>query len=355
MWPRIHKINPARDGAVLSTRLPSLLCLVQALLVPSALVRLPSAASVPSLSSEMAVCAVVREALGSRASARVDTWYVRRPNYVVAAVTTQRPALRLVVKLEQPGERPNRHLAAMAAIAQLVRGRTTVPTFEVVAVDVSRRTWLWEYLIVTQVPGMTWAELYPQLDGPARAAAQRQIGQAAAGLHTLRFDSFGQIGAAGTVIDGGAALPALERRTQQRLTAPRRRAAMLEVLHAHATLFAEAVVPTLCHEDLNPYNVVFEVRDGHPHLSGILDFESAWASTGESDLARLELWRLTAGSAVRQGYTDVAPLADEYLARRPVLQLLWCLEYAEYHVSTEHQAEIDRLCAELAMAPIRST
>ncbi len=314
--------------------------------------RLPSDSGVPSLSSEAAVRAVVRQALGSRVRVQLATWYLRRDTYVVAAVTTERPTLRLVVKLEQPGERPNRHLDVMATIAQLVRRRTSVPTFEVVAVDVSRRTWPWEYLIVTGLPGITWAELYPRLDEPARAAAQRQIGRAAAGLHTLRFDSFGQLGADGSVIDGATAVPALVRRAQQRLTTPRFRAAMLDVLHTRASLFTDSVVPTLCHEDLNPNNVVFEMRDGRPHLSGILDFESAWASTGESDLARLEFWWMTAGSAIRQGYTDVAPLTDGYLARRPVLQLLWCLEFAEYHASRQHQADTDQVCAELAIAPI---
>jgi len=309
--------------------------------------------SVPSLSSESAVRDVVRQALGSGVRVQLDASYVRRDNYVVAAVTTEHPSLHLVVKLEQPGERPNRHLDVMATIAQLVRRRTSVPTFEVVAVDVSRRTWPWEYLIVTQLPGMTWAEVYPRLDQPARAAAQHQIGQAAAGLHALRFDAFGQLDADGSVIDGATAVPALVRRAQQRLTTPRYRAVMLDVLHTRAFLFTDSVVPTLCHEDLNPHNLVFEMRDGQPHLSGILDFESAWASTGESDLARLEFWRQTAGSAIREGYTNVAPLADGYLARRPVLQLLWCLEFAELHASPQHQADTDRVCAELGIAPIR--
>jgi Ser/Thr protein kinase RdoA (MazF antagonist) len=65
---------------------------------------------------------------------------------------------------------------------------------------------------------------------------------------------------------------------------------MLDVLESPTSLFEGLPTPTLCHEDMNPNNLVFEIRDGRPVLSGILDFESAWASTGESDLARLELW-----------------------------------------------------------------
>ena len=86
--------------------------------------------------------------------------------------------------------------------------------------------------------------------------------------------------------------------------------------------------------------------------SGILDFESAWASTGESDLARLELWRLTAGKAVLEGYAEAAPTHNDYAAWKPVFQLLWCLEYAEHSTSAEHQAVTDQVCTKLGIAPI---
>jgi aminoglycoside phosphotransferase (APT) family kinase protein len=204
--------------------------------------------------------------------------------------------MRLIVKFELPGERPNRRLDAMAAIAGLVRAQTVVPTFDVIAVDVSREEWPWEYLIVTQLPGVTWQALYPRLDASSRADAQRQIGRAAAELHTLAFDSFGEIGPDGLVADGTAVVDALKRRALRRITTPRYRDVMLDVLDTRADLFANVSSATLCHEDMNPYNLVFELREGQPVLSGILDFESAWASTGESDLARLELWWFTAGA-----------------------------------------------------------
>jgi Ser/Thr protein kinase RdoA (MazF antagonist) len=309
--------------------------------------------SFPPLSSEAAIREVVRDVLGSRTAVHVRDWHKRQANYVVASVETQRPALRLIVKLEEPGERPNRHFDAMAAIAQLVRSQTSVPTFDVVAVDITRQKWPWEYLIVTQVAGVTWAQLYSQLQSEERETAQRQIGRAAGHLHALRFEAFGRIGADGLVVDGTRAVPALMRRARQRLGNPRYLTLMLELLEARSHLFESVSAPTLCHEDLNPNNLVFDLRDGQPALTGILDFESAWASTGESDLARLELWRLSQGTAVRGGYAEVAQLADGYEARRPVLQLLWCLEYAEYHpAESGHQALTNGVCDELAIAHI---
>jgi hypothetical protein len=155
---------------------------------------LESALNFPPLASERSVVEVVRGAIGSQTAVSLNEWHVRRDNYVVASVETRRPAMRLVVKLEIPGERPNRHLDSMAAIARTVRARTEAPTFDVVAVDVTRQKWPWEYLIVTEVSGITWAKLYPRLDGTARAVAQRQIGRSAAQLHSLRFELFGQIG-----------------------------------------------------------------------------------------------------------------------------------------------------------------
>jgi Ser/Thr protein kinase RdoA (MazF antagonist) len=248
-------------------------------------VNLPLASGTPSLSSEAGLIEVVRHVVGAHATVRVKEWHVRRTNYVVASVETRQPALRLIVKLEVPGERSNRHLDAMAAIARLVRSQTAVPTFDVLAIDTTRQQWPWEYLVVTEIAGSTWMELYPGLDSAAREAAQRQIGRAAGQLHALRFESFGQLGPDGSVIDGTAALPAFRRRAEQRLTNPRHLTLLLDMLERHRNLFAGLSTPTLCHEDLNPNNLVFNIHNGQPELVGILDFESAWASTGESYLA----------------------------------------------------------------------
>lgn len=179
------------------------------------------AAGFPLMASEEAVIAVLRHVLSRQLTAHVTEWHVRRENYVVAAVESEDPPRQLIVKLEIPGERPNRRLDVMATIAGLVRAQTAVPTFDVIAVDVTQRDWPWEYLVVTQVPGTTWQTLYPRLDGPSRAEAQRQIGRSAAALHTLRFDSFGEIARNGTVADGTTVVPALKQRALRRIRTPR--------------------------------------------------------------------------------------------------------------------------------------
>ena len=244
-----------------------------------------------ALPSQTAVLETVRHALGGRATARFVDWYVHRAGYAVALVQADE---RLVVK--------------------------------------------------------TTNELHPVLDERQRAQAQRQLGRAAAQLHTIRFQAFGHVDRAATVQAGHATLAAaLQERLRRRIRNPTSVELFEEVLRRHADSLTSEARPVLTHEDLNPTNVLFELRHGEPVLSGVLDFESAWSGTGESDLARLELWRVTRGAAVRDGYTELAALPAAYAQRRPVLQLLWCLEYSERRTSTAHQADINAVCAELGV------
>jgi aminoglycoside phosphotransferase (APT) family kinase protein len=59
---------------------------------------------------------------------------------------------------------------------------------------------------------------------------------------------------------------------------------------------------------LNPYNVLFELHNSEPVLTGVLDFEAAWGGLPELDLARLELWRWTGGAALRDGYATTGSI-----------------------------------------------
>lgn len=226
----------------------------------------------------------------SLARANLRHWYVRTDTYGVLSVAADE---RYVVKLEAPRAARNRRFEVMAALAHIVRAQTTVPVADVVSVGSSRRRWPWHVLIESQLPGQTWAGLYPRLGELQRMAAQRQLGQAAAQLHTLTFDGYGEFGVNGRVLEPGAAVATLPELAHRRLRTHTYRDYFRQVLDAHTDLFLAAPGPCLCHEDLNPYNVPFELRKGEPVLTGVLDFEAAWAGLPESDLARLELWRWT--------------------------------------------------------------
>jgi aminoglycoside phosphotransferase (APT) family kinase protein len=281
----------------------------------------------------------VRQVLGC--GSRVLRWYVQRPDYGVAVVDAE--GQHLVVKLASGNsDRPWRDFEVMSTLTRLAAPHVPVP--EVIAASPT-------YLISRHVQGLTWDELFPRLDARQKAVGQWQLGEVAAQLTAVPFPTFGQIDKSGNVIDGEATVPALVKRLERRVKSLRSREFFLNVLFSHATSFRN-ITPTLTHEDLNPYNVVFEMREELPVLTGVLDFEAAWAGVGESDLARLELWRLTGGRAVRAGYESIKSPDEGYGARRPVLQLLWCLEYADQFPTSDHQAVTDQVCHELGIEPL---
>ena len=132
----------------------------------------------PPLSTLAAIRELVRDVLGSHVTVQVRAWHKRQENYVVASVKTRRPvnepdrqAGGARRKAQPPLRRHGHHRST-------VRSQTPVPTFDVVAVDVTRQKWPWDYLIVTQLPGQTWSQLYPQLDREARqTVSARSVGR----------------------------------------------------------------------------------------------------------------------------------------------------------------------------------
>jgi fructosamine-3-kinase len=56
------------------------------------------------------------------------------------------------------------------------------------------------------------------------------------------------------------------------------------------------------------------------------------------------------GDGFYEGYTATRPIADDYPTRRPIYQLLWCLEYAR--PTPTHHADTARVCAALDIPPV---
>ena len=286
---------------------------------------------------------------------------LRREDYAVVIASLAAPAQDVVVKLAGPRAPIACPFDRTAVIATLVRRHTPVPTFEVLAADISYRTWPWRYLVTTHIPGTVWREVRAQVAADARHRAYRDLGQAVARLHGIGFPAFGEIGVDGKIqpgaavrdvpVQGAPLCEALVQRAARRVADSRHNAIFSAVVHERAALFDGVAEATLCHEDLNPSNILLRLdEEGAWRLAAILDFDSAWAGSPESDLARLELWRGMAGEGFRAAYEEVRPIAGGYEARRPIYQLLWCLEYASR--SPLHAADTARVCAELDIPPI---
>ncbi len=318
--------------------------------------------------------ALARAAFGAKC--RLLAWHPvdSRDGDLVIFATLVFPARVVVIKLADP-QSPRPPLAREAAIQQRVARETAVPVCDVLAVDDSCQRFPWRYLMTAHAPGMDWRDGLTRMSPPARRDIFRQLGEAVAALHSLRYQEFGEAEVEAHVLDltprpsllwerGGQTLPAgwegsssfleaLTARARRRIANPTHADLFANVLQARASDFADISEPRLTHEDLNPSNLLLvpgENEGGDWRMAALLDFESAWAGCPESDIARLELWRDMMGDGFYAGYTTIRPIAEGYPARRLVYQLLWCLEYA--HATPAHHADTARVCAALGIPAV---
>jgi fructosamine-3-kinase len=180
--------------------------------------------------------------------------------------------------------------------------------------------------------------------------AYRQIGNAVAQLHTIHFPTFGDLADYGGVRGGEPYLTALEKHARSTIRHTHLCDLFCSVLEKQQALFSDIRDASLCHEDLHKHNILFQYRDGRWHLATILDFDKAWAGHHETDLARLELWKGMTSKEFWEPYEAICPVEPLYKQRRPIYQLLWCLEYA--HPTPEHLEDTQRLCVELGLPGI---
>jgi fructosamine-3-kinase len=271
-------------------------------------------------------------------------------DYFVLLVQLRQPSMQVIVKLagrEAPLACP---FDRTATLHRLVAAQTAIPMPEVLAVDVSYKSFPWRYFIKRYIPGQEWAQVRGQMNEEELANAYRQMGEAVAQLHAIRFPAFGELAADGTIQGNASCLTALAERARTFIKSEHSRDLFLSVLDKNANLFADVGEANLCHEDLHGHNILFHFEQGQWRLATILDFDKAWAGHAESDLARLELWRGMMGKGFWETYEKLHPLDGLYQRRRPIYQLLWCLEYAR--PTAEHLTDTQRVCAELGLAAI---
>lgn len=271
-------------------------------------------------------------------------------DYLVLLLRLEHPAVEIVVKLagsEAPYACP---FERTAMLHRLVAARTTIPMPEVLAVDESYETWPWRYLIKTHIPGLEWADVQPQMDEEELADAYGQIGDAVAQLHNIHFPAFGVLRVGGDVQGQASCLAALTEHARHVIKSARLGALFCSVLDKAQALFSDVGSASLCHEDLHKHNILFHHRLGRWHLATILDFDKGWAGHHETDLARLELWKGMTSPEFWSSYKAVSPVEPLYEQRRPIYQLLWCLEYAR--ATQEHLADTRRICTVLGLPPL---
>ncbi len=294
---------------------------------------------------------LLREVIGSGIEVISGTLLKEMLDYRVWEVQTQKPDLRLVVKLAGPRAVYTSAFERTAALHRLVRAKTSVPIPEVIAADESCQKWPWRYLIKTYLPGIPWADVAKRVPGEALDTARFDLGNAVAALHELRFAGFGELDLLAEIPEPLPYPEALARRVWQMIPSPDRRDYILTMLAAHAGLFRNIQAATLCHEDFHWYNLLLDEVNREWRLAAILDFEKAWAGDREIDLARMDLWGMT-GGPFWKAYQEHRLLDSGYTERKALYQLIWCVEYAEN--SREHLELTQGLCRELGMPVIES-
>lgn len=271
-------------------------------------------------------------------------------DHLVLLAQVRHPSTQVVVKLAGPEASIACSFERTAALHHLVATRTDIPMPEVLGVDVSYRAWPWRYLIKRHIPGREWADVRRKMNAQQLSDAYRQIGEAVAQLHSLRFSGFGELASDGTVERRDPYITALGERARRLIKSARLRDLFLSVLHKNAGLFLDVGEASLCHEDLHGHNILFRHQGGRWRLATVLDFDKAWAGHHETDLARLDFWQGMTSREFWSAYEAISPTEPLYRYRRPIYQLLWCLEYAQPTV--KHLTDTQRLCAELGLQPV---
>lgn len=271
-------------------------------------------------------------------------------DYWVLTVQLGHPHLEVMVKLAGPQAALACPFERTAALLRRVAATTTVPVVSMIAADTSYRDWPWRYCIYERAPGLPWGELRERLTPEEQADARRQLGQAVAQLHSVRFEAFGELTDDAQVQAAPAYLAALEARAALRITAGPLRDTFLAALERYADWFSDVTEARLTHEDLHGWNVLFAQQGGRWQLTGIVDFDKAWAGHAESDLARLEFWDGMTDAAFWESYTALQPVEPRFAQRQLIYQLFWCLEFAR--ATPRHLADTRRVVAELGLPPV---
>jgi aminoglycoside phosphotransferase (APT) family kinase protein len=273
-------------------------------------------------------------------------------DYLVILVQLDSPSIKVVIKLAGLEALYDCPYDRVAALHNLVTTQTAIPMPEIIAVDITYQKWPWRYLIRVHAPGEEWAVVRHQMTAEQLSDAYHQIGRAVAQLHSIQFPSFGRLTADAKIKQSQPYLPALQAHTGRIIKSKRLHHYFLTALNQYAPLFNDITTANLSHEDLHQHNILFENRQGQWHLLTILDFDKAWAGHYESDLARLDLWTEMTNEDFWQAYTAVRPVEPLYPQRRPIYQLLWCLEYAQ--PTAKHLADTQQLCQELGLPIIEN-
>lgn len=293
---------------------------------------------------------LLRDVLGSAVEIQEYQIAKQQTDYLVLIATLRNPAMKVVIKLAGPDSSRPCTFNRSAALYKIISEQTSLKMPTILATDESYQKWAWRYSIFTWMPGQDFSTLYGRLKSVELRKVNGQIGAAVADLHNIRFPTYGEFCSDGIIQPFPTYREAILDRATRYIHSSRMRDFFLHALDRNARYFDGLSDARLTHEDLHPYNLLFDRVGNEWRLSTIMDFDKAWAGSAESDLARMELWHMT-GVGFWQTYNAHHTLDSLYPYRRPIYQLFWCLEYAD--PTPEHLETTRQVCLELGLPTIQ--
>jgi aminoglycoside phosphotransferase (APT) family kinase protein len=167
-----------------------------------------------------------------------------------------------------------------------------LPVPEVVHVDTDRDLLPTDWLVMTELPGVTWFAVQDRLADTHTAPLRRQLGTAVARLHRVTGEEFGY-GQLGLSPDWPTAFTAmmdavLADAIRYGVALPVPAEALRSRLAEGCAALAEVTVPSLVHFDLWPGNVL--VEPDPPRVTGVIDGERAFWGDPLAELPSLGLF-----------------------------------------------------------------
>jgi aminoglycoside phosphotransferase (APT) family kinase protein len=274
----------------------------------------------------------------------------------------------LVVKLAPdpagPMLRYERGILATEAMYYRLAGRLAgVAVPSVAAVDAGRGVVAGGYLVMSECPGRPWHLLRP-LPGPGeRDELRAEVGRQVAIVHTITGSGFGYPSAplrsSWRVAFLEMADAVLADAGQFAVPLPRPAPQIRELLAAQAPVLDQVQTPVLVHFDLWDGNILVDMGQGAPRISGLIDAERAFWGDPLAEFVSLALFAdIEQDPAFLHGYRKAGGTVTFDAAARLRLSLyrayLYLIMWVEAAPRQSDAAHLDRL-RHLVLRPLART
>ena len=225
-----------------------------------------------------------------------------------------------------------------------------VPVPEVVALDLSLKIAPYAYLITTRLPGAPVIDGWPEFTPAQQAHVAHDTGRYLAHIHSHPFDRFGKLRSLDFDRWGDYVADFLHRYTQQALQLGGLHAQEVDQLHAvlqrHQSVLDHVTEGALLHSDYHFENIL--QHEGV--ITGVIDFEWAYAGDPLADLVVADQWERTcpgSKAGVMAGYQSVRALRPDADIRLSIYQMLGLVESLVDHKKAGDEAASQATYAQL--------